>query len=155
MIPSGLVNGFTRVGARSKAPEPSIYWAPEEGARPRVKLPIPKGVERRLRPYMRRGERFLRDWEWTWTRAFLVGIVISFFALLTLAVAPSWWLYFAEQELNMTSENRLLLTVRDIVAVGWLSVWAGFFVVTLYKLQVIRKRLRGEKQSERYSGGYR
>jgi hypothetical protein len=120
-----------------------------------VKLPIPKGVERRLRPYMRRGEQFLRDWEWTWVRAFLIGIVISFFALLTLAVAPSWWLYFAEQELNMTSENRLLLTVRDIIAVGWLSVWAGFFVVTLYKMQVIRRRLRGEKQSERYSGGYR
>jgi hypothetical protein len=48
-----------------------------------------------------------------------------------------------------------LLTLRDIVAVGWLSVWAGFFVVTFYKLQVIRRRLRGEKQSERYSGGYR
>lgn len=120
-----------------------------------MKLPIPKGVERRLRPYMRRGERGLRDWEWTWTRAFLAGIVISFFALLTLAVAPSWWLYFAEQELEWTSENRLLLTLRDVVAVGWLTVWAGFFVVTFYKVQVIRKRLRGEKQSERYSGGYR
>jgi hypothetical protein len=120
-----------------------------------VKLPIPKGVERRLRPYMRRGERVLRDWEWSWTRAFLAGIVISFFALLTLAVAPSWWLYFAEQELEWTSENRMLLTLRDVVAVGWLSVWAGFFVVTFYKLQVIRRRLRGEKQAERYSGGYR
>ena len=155
MIPSGLVNGFTRAGGPLETPRHVDILAPEEGARPRVKLPIPKGVERRLRPYMRRGERVLRDWEWTWTRAFLAGIVISFFALLTLAVAPSWWLYFAEQELNMTSENRLLLTVRDIVAVGWLSVWAGFFVVTLYKMQVIRKRLRGEKQSERYSGGYR
>jgi type II secretory pathway component PulF len=120
-----------------------------------VRLPIPKGVERRLRPYMRRGEGFLRDWEWTWTTAFVAGIVISFFALLTLAVVPSWWLYFAEQELGWTSENRLLLTLRDIFAVGWLSVWAGFFVVTFFKLQVIRRRLRGEKQADRYSGGYR
>jgi hypothetical protein len=90
-------------GALSEAPWAPIYWRPRKGAGPRVKLPIPKGVERRLRPYMRRGEQRLRDWEWTWTRAFLAGIVISFFALLTLAVAPSWWLYFAEQELEWTS----------------------------------------------------
>lgn len=120
-----------------------------------MKLPIPKGVERRLRPYMRRGEGFLRDWEWTWTSAFLAGIFISLAALFLLAVIPSWWLYFAEQQLGWDESNRLLLTLRDIVAVGWLTVWTGFFVVTFYKLQVIRRRLRGEKQAERYSGGYR
>jgi len=32
---------------------------------------------------------------------------------------------------------------------------AGAFVVAAYQIQVIRKRLRGEKQADRYSGGYR
>jgi hypothetical protein len=120
-----------------------------------VKLPIPKGVERRLRPYMRRGERFLRDFEWTWTTAFVVGILISFAALFLLAVLPSWFLYFAEQTWSWDESNHLLLTLRDAIVTGWLTVATGAFVVTLYKLQVIRRRLRGERQAERYSGGYR
>jgi formate hydrogenlyase subunit 3/multisubunit Na+/H+ antiporter MnhD subunit len=120
-----------------------------------VKLPIPKAVERRLRPVMKRGEELLRDWEWTWTTAFLAGIVISFAAITTMAVIPSFMLYFAEQNLEATAADRLKLTIRDIVVTGYLTVVVGVFVVTMYKLQVIRKRLRGEKQSERYSGGYR
>jgi hypothetical protein len=118
-----------------------------------VRLPIPKAVERRLRPLIRRGEVFLREWEWTWASAFLAGLVISFLAITTLAVIPSWWLYFADQTLQW--RTRLFITLRDMVAVGWLTVWAGAFVVTAYKIQVIRRRLRGEKQAERYSGGYR
>ena len=120
-----------------------------------MKLPIPKPLERRLRPLMRRGEEFLRDWEWTWTTAFLAGVVISFAALTTMAVIPSWFLYFAEQTLGWDQANRLLLTLRDIIVTGYLGVVTGVFVVTFYKLQVIRRRLRGEKQAERYSGGYR
>jgi hypothetical protein len=42
-----------------------------------------------------------------------------------------------------------------MVVTGFLGVVATIFVVTFYKLQVIRKRLRGEQQAERYSGGYR
>jgi hypothetical protein len=118
-----------------------------------VRLPIPKAVERRLRPLIRRGEEFLRDWEWTWTTAFVAGVAITFIAITTLAVIPSWWLYFADQTLQW--RTRIWITVRDMVAVGWLSVVAGAFVITAYKVQVIRRRLRGEKQSERYSGGYR
>ena len=120
-----------------------------------MRLPIPKVLERRLRPVMRRGEEFLRDWEWTWTTAFIAGVFISFAAITAMAVIPSWMLYFAEQELDATSANRLRLTIRDIVVTGYLSVVTGVFVITAYKLQVIRKRLRGEAQGERYSGGYR
>jgi hypothetical protein len=120
-----------------------------------VRLPIPKAVERRLRPLIRRGEDFLRTFEWTWTTAFIAGIVISFAALTTLAVIPSWMLYFSEQNLGVSPENRLGLTIRDMVVTGFLGVVATIFVVTFYKLQVIRKRLRGEQQAERYSGGYR
>ena len=118
-----------------------------------MRLPIPKAIERRLRPWIKRGEEFARTWEWTWTSAFIAGVGISFFAITTLAVVPSWWLYFADQTLKWRS--RLMITLRDIVALGWLTVWAGFFVVTAFKVQVIRRRLRGEKQAERYSGGYR
>jgi hypothetical protein len=120
-----------------------------------VKLPIPKALERRLRPAVARGERFLKEWEWTWTSAFIAGIAISIAAIVLLAVIPSWWIYFAANELGWTDPKRLLVTIRDMMAMGYLTVVAGAFVVTGYQVQVIRKRLRGEKQAERYSGGYR
>jgi hypothetical protein len=120
-----------------------------------VKLPIPKAVRRRVQPLVERGEAFLRDWEWTWTTAFLAGVVISFAAITTMAVIPSWFLYLAEQEFDATSANRLRLTIRDVLVTGYLTVVAGAFVVTAFKIQTIRRRLRGEKQAERYSGGYR
>lgn len=120
----------------------------------RLKLPIPKVVERRLRPVIKRGEEFLRDFEWTWTTAFIAGLLISFAAITAMAVIPSWMLYFAEER-GATAANRLLLTIRDMVVTGYLTVATGVFVVTAYKLQVIRRRLRGEAQGERYTGGYR
>lgn len=120
-----------------------------------MRLPIPKGLERRLRPYVERGEKFLREWEWTWTSAVAVGLFVSFVALTTLAVIPSWLLYFAEERLGWTNRSRFLASVRDIIANGFIGVWTGIFIITFYKLQVIRRRLRGERQSERYAGGYR
>jgi formate hydrogenlyase subunit 3/multisubunit Na+/H+ antiporter MnhD subunit len=120
-----------------------------------LKLPIPKVLERRLRPMVKRGEEFLRDWEWTWTTAFIAGVVISFAAITAMAVIPSWMLYFSEKELGATKADRLRLTIRDMVVTGYVTVVTGVFVVTAYKLQVIRRRLRGEAQAERFSGGYR
>jgi hypothetical protein len=118
-----------------------------------VRLPIPRGVERRLRPIVRRGEEFLRNWEWSWTTAYLAGLLISIFAFAVLVVIPSWMLYFADQTLRW--RTRLLISVRDLVVNGWMGVWAGFFIITAYQIQKIRRRLRGERQAERYSGGYR
>jgi cytochrome c biogenesis protein CcdA len=120
-----------------------------------VKLPIPKAVRRRVQPLVERGETFLRDFEWTWTTAFVAGLVISFISITTMAVIPSWFLYFAEQNFDATAANRFRLTIRDVLVTGYLTVVVGAFVVTAYKIQVIRRKLRGEKQSERYSGGYR
>lgn len=120
-----------------------------------MKLPIPKVVERRLRPVIKRGEEFLRDFEWTWTTAFIAGLLISFAAITAMAVIPSWMLYFSEESLGVKASERLGLTIRDMVVLGYLTVATGVFVVTAYKLQVIRRRLRGEAQGERYSGGYR
>lgn len=118
-----------------------------------MRLPIPKAVEERLAPYKERGDAFLKGWEWTWTSAWVAGIVISFIAITTLAVVPSWWLLFSDQTLKWRS--RLQITIRDLVVLGWLNVWGGIFVITAYKVQVYRKKLRGEAQAERYSGGYR
>jgi hypothetical protein len=120
-----------------------------------VKLPIPKVLERRLQPAIARGERFLREWEWTWTSAFIAGIVVSLLAIIFLAVIPSWWIYFAANQLGWADPKRILVTIRDMLAMGYLTVVAGAFVVAAYQIQVIRKRLRGEKQADRYSGGYR
>lgn len=114
---------------------------------------IPKGVERRLRPVIRRGEDFLRSWEWTWTRAFLVAMIVSFIAITTMAVIPSWMLYFATEQFG--TRNRLIVSIRDIVVNGFIFTFAGIFVVAAYFLQKARRRLRGEAQSDRYSGGYR
>ncbi len=114
---------------------------------------IPKGLERRLRPRIERAEAFLRDWEWTWTKAFVAGILISFVALGTLVVIPSWWLYFANNQLQW--QGRLLISVRDSIALGWLLTWTVIFVLVPYLWQKTRQRVRGEKGSERYSGGYR
>ena len=120
-----------------------------------MKLPIPKVVERRLRPLMKRGDDFLRDWEWTWTTAFLAGIAISFLALTLLAVIPSWMLYFAEQSFGVKTSDRIPLAIRDAVVNGFVAAAVGAFIVTFYKLQVRRRQLRGEKQADRYTGGYR
>lgn len=118
-----------------------------------MRLPVPKALERRLRPWIERGERYIREWEWTWTNATLIGLGLSFFAITVLAVIPSWMLYFADETLKW--RTRGLITVRDIVVNGWLGTWTVFFVVMFYMLQKTRRRLRGEKQAERYSGGYR
>lgn len=118
-----------------------------------MRLPIPKGIERRLQPLRERGEALVREWEWTWASAFIAGVAISFLAITTLAVAPSWWLIFADDRLQWRS--RLQITMRDLVVLAWLNVWGGAFVITAYKVQVLRRRLRGERQAERYAGGYR
>ena len=125
----------------------------QEGEEEAVRLPIPKGLERRLQPLMKKGEDFLREWEWSWTKAFVAGIVVSFAAVTTLAIIPSWMLIFADTTLQW--RTRLFITIRDLIVLGWVSVWMGVFVITAYQIQVIRKRVRGERQSERYSGGYR
>ena len=118
-----------------------------------MKLPIPKGVQRRLRPVIRRGEGFLRAWEWTWTKAFVAAMVISFIAITTMAVIPSWMLYFITEEFG--SRNRWIVSIRDIIVNGFIFTFAGIFVIAAYLLQKARRRLRGEAQADRYSGGYR
>ena len=122
-----------------------------------MRIPMPAFMRRRLQPMIERGERFLRDWEWTWTSATVACVLISFFAMTMLAVVPSWWLYFANQTLKLDQgPNAFWWTkVRDAVAAGWITVWFAIIFIAAYILQKARQRVRGEGGETRPSGGYR
>jgi hypothetical protein len=114
---------------------------------------VPQRIQRLKEPT----ERFLRDFEWTWTKAVLFSLGLGFFSVITMAVIPSFWLYFAEQELGWdglsgTSDWRPL--ARDFVAVN-LSM--GPFVTVIVAASILqnwRRRLRGAS-ADRPTGGYR
>lgn len=104
-----------------------------------------------------RAEPRVRDFEWTWTNAVVFSLGTAFFCVITMAVIPSAWLYFAEQELGWgglsgTSDWQPL--ARDFIAVN-LSI--GPFVTLVVAAAVMqnwRRRLRGAS-GERPGGGYR
>ena len=118
---------------------------------------MPAFMRRRLQPMIERGERFLRGWEWTWTTAVVASVLIAFMAMTTLAVIPSWWLYFANQTLRWDQGPSAfwLTKLRDSVAAGWITVWFGIIFIAAYVLQNARRRLRGEGGETRPTGGYR
>jgi hypothetical protein len=105
-----------------------------------------------MAPLVERTEVFLKNWEWTWTRATVASLGVAFFTLLFTAIIPSWWLYFADQTLRWRSFWQLKF--RDLIAiviiVGSFSVILG----TAYGLQQWRNRLRGTGAEHR-TGGYR
>ena len=47
-----------------------------------------------------RAEPIVKNFEWTWTTAVLFALGFAFFSVITMAVIPSAWLYFAEQKLG-------------------------------------------------------
>jgi type II secretory pathway component PulF len=118
-----------------------------------MKLPIPKGLQRRLAPLVERGNQFLKAWEWTWTTAMVTSVAIAFFALITLAVIPSFWLYYATNTLRW--QSFWLVKLRDAVAGGWITTWFGIMFVAGYLLQKQRQKLRGTGGDTRPVGGYR
>jgi hypothetical protein len=104
-----------------------------------------------------RAEPRVRDFEWTWTNAVVFSLGIAFFSVITMAVIPSAWLYFAEQELGWgglsgTSDWKPL--ARDFIAV---NLAMGPFVTVVVAgavMQNWRRKLRGGS-GERAGGGYR
>ena len=116
-------------------------------------MKIPQG----LLKLKERTERFLRDFEWTWTKAVLFSLGLSFFCVITMAVIPSFWLYFAEQTLGWdglsgTSDWQPL--ARDFVAVNLAVGPFATLVVAGAIMQNWRRKLRGSS-ADRPSGGYR
>lgn len=116
---------------------------------------IPKRLQERAEPLIERYETFLREFEWTWTKAAIGALVLWFLAIIFIGVIPSWWLYFSQRPpLNWTATRFWLFKLRDVVAVILFSIPLGGFIVLPYRIQNHRRRLRGASAS-RPAGGYR
>ncbi|MGQ0670793.1 MAG: hypothetical protein ACT4PO_14180 [Actinomycetota bacterium] len=123
-----------------------------------MKLPLPKAVEKRLAPLVERSDRFLKAWEWTWTKAVIFCLVLAFISLISIAVIPSFWLYFADSKLKWDGSGPngfWLLKLRDAVAMGLSTGPLVTFYVLAAVLQNHRRKLRGETGDARPAGGYR
>jgi hypothetical protein len=115
---------------------------------------LPTGVRERVQPHITRVESFVRDFEWTWTKAVLAALVLWFLAFTFLAIIPSWWLYYAGAKLSWTQQKPWLFRLRDLVASALYGTALVVFIVVPYFLQKWRRRLRSESES-RPTGGYR
>jgi hypothetical protein len=118
-----------------------------------MNLPLPKSVERKLAPILARSEAGIRDWEWTWTKAAVFCLLFLFVLMTTLAIVPSWFLYFANQRLRWTTF--WLLILRDAIATGWIGTWFAIFLIIGAMMQNIRRKVRGTTGTSRPTGGYR
>ena len=108
---------------------------------------------------------FLRDFEWTWTKAVVVSVALWIFGMVFIVIIPSAWLYFADSTLNWR-ETRLcdisilrncgfwLFKLRDVFAAIGFSQPFALLIIGPYYLQKQRRRLRSESES-RPIGGYR
>ncbi|MGH2635646.1 MAG: hypothetical protein ACRDHU_05825 [Actinomycetota bacterium] len=116
-------------------------------------MKVPQG----LLKLKERVEPILKSFEWTWTTAVVFSLGFGFFCVITMAVIPSFWLYFAEQTLGWdglsgTSDWRPL--ARDFVAV---NLAVGPFVTVVVAAAILqnwRRKLRGGT-ADRPTGGYR
>jgi hypothetical protein len=118
-----------------------------------MRLPLPKGLQRRLAPLGERINRFLKDWEWTWTSAVVFCVALAFVAIVFLAIIPSFWLYFADQQLRLKSF--WMVKLKEAIAAGWITTWFAIFFLAAYLLQKQRQKLRGTGGETRPTGGYR
>lgn len=123
---------------------------------------IPRGLQERAQPMIRRLAAFIRDFEWTWTKAVLVALVLWVIGITGMAVIPSYWLYLADQKLGWRPTGCghsdtvcfWLFKARDVVAA---MLYSGAFITLIvvpYFVQKWRRRLRSESES-RPTGGYR
>jgi len=105
-----------------------------------------------------RTERFLKGFEWTWTKAVVFCLGFGFFTIITMAVIPSFWMYFAEQKLGwggLSGTSDWHPMARDAVAMGLATGPFITVVVIATILQNWRRKLRGAAAEGRPSGGYR
>ena len=105
-----------------------------------------------------RFETFLRDFEWNWTKSCIAALALWILAIGSIAIVPSWWLYYATASLQWTgppASSFWLMQLRDLIACILFSVPTALFIVVPYFLQNWRRRLRGAGGESRPSGGYR
>lgn len=123
----------------------------------------------RIAPAKERGEAFQKSFDWTWTNSVLFAVGMMFFLLITVAVIPSFWLYFADQKLlwdggaphkilpflPWTLDGFWLKEIRDAVAMGLSTVPLVAVLVGAAAMQNWRRKLRGASSDSRPTGGYR
>ena len=115
---------------------------------------VPKRIQERLAPVVDRIGVFVRDFEWTWTKAVVFSLVLWFIGITGIGVIPSWWLYFADQTLGWRASKFWLFKARDVVASMLYTGPFVTFIIFSYYIQKWRRRLRSESES-RPTGGYR
>jgi len=118
-----------------------------------VKLPIPKVIERRLAPVVDRLNHFLREFEWTWTKAVVFSVGFWIFAIVSTSAIPSWFLYWVEG----LGWNRIfwLSKLGDAIGAGLSTGPVITVIIGGYLLQKQRHKVRGSAGDSRPSGGYR
>ena len=122
---------------------------------------VPRGLQERAAPLVKRLEKLVKEWEWTWTNAVIVALVLWIVAMTFIVLLPSWWLYFAQQKLKWqpcpcTSALAFWeFKARDVVASGLFGTPFLIMIVVPLMLQKWRRRLRGSGGDTRPTGGYR
>lgn len=99
----------------------------------------------------------------SWARAGIASIALSMLALRTLAILPSWWLYYSEGELGFGGQgcvsfdlSCLKQTVKDTIVVVQNAVVLGLFVVAflIWQKRNPTQLAPGETKPEA-TGGYK
>jgi hypothetical protein len=123
-------------------------------------------MAQRMAPRKERVEAFLKTFEWTWTIAIIASVGVTFFLLISMAVIPSFFMYFAEQTLQWEGPASIesLFTefgqggwkpvVRDAIAMGLSTGPLITLLVVGAVMQNWRRKLRGQSDA-RPTGGYR
>ena len=112
----------------------------------------------RLASVKERVETFLKAFEWTWTKAVVFSLGLTFFIMISTSVVPSFWLYFANQKLKWDGSGPngfWLKELRDAVAMGLTTGPIITILVVAAIVQNWRRKLRGESGDVRPTGGYR
>ncbi|MGH2594782.1 MAG: hypothetical protein ACRDH7_02325 [Actinomycetota bacterium] len=112
----------------------------------------------RLAAVKERAESFLKTFEWTWTKAIVFSLGLTFFIMISTSVVPSFWLYFANQKLKWDGSGPngfWLKELRDAVAMGLTTGPIITILVGAAIVQNWRRKLRGQSGDVRPTGGYR
>ena len=115
-------------------------------------------LKERIAPAKERIERFLKAFEWTWTTSVVFALGLTFFLVITAAVIPSFWLYYADQVLKWNGagpQGFWLLKLRDMVAAGLFTMPVIVVLIAGAIMQNWRRKLRGQTGDTRPTGGYR
>ncbi len=112
----------------------------------------------RLASVKERAEAFLKTFEWTWTKAIVFSLGLTFFIMVSTSVLPSFWLYWANQKLKWDGSGPngfWLKELRDAVAMGLTTGPIITILVGAAIMQNWRRKLRGQSGDVRPTGGYR